>query len=314
MIQSLFLENWSSLSTREQEAAASVLNDGLLAAGRPFEFRGLRAVTPFLHDAQTEPRERTIATFFDTQHQLDWILVPGGEARAWGERERELLRAALLAMESFREARGEVLELTSIRPYDAPTFRFESMFRSEAKVSPFLTTAMPLTSAVPRLGLDPERSRLLRLGGVADVFSVHDDELPALLEPRGWRLPTARESEWMCGAGGSLFPWGDEIPGWMRGSEAEGFEDEGFDFYFRTSYESGTADWSAANGFGLIDALVASHWVLDGQLARHGGAGECYPWQACGEWAAFITAAIVPEPNKPKEWSSHALRPVISLP
>ncbi len=327
LTHSLSLEAWSTLSARDQEAAARVLSDALLGADRPLEVRGLRTLTPFLHDAGVEPEARTIATFFDTQHQLDWVLVPGGRVRAWGDRERRLLRTALAAMESFREERGEVLELGSIRPYDAPTFKFDSMFRSAAPVAPFLTTAMPLTSAVRLSGLGPGRSRLLPLtDGEASVFSVHDDELPQILEPRGWRLPSARESEWMCGAGGSLFPWGDEIPRWMSGVEGGAFDEEdfeedddgagegSFDEHFRMSYESGAADWSSANGFGLIDALVTSHWVLDGGLAWHGGAGECYPWQACGEWAGFITAAIVPEPTKPKAWSSHALRPVISLP
>lgn len=322
--KTLHLDRWSTLGARDQEAAARVVADALLAAGATIEFKGLRTFRPFMPDSSAErPPERTVATFFDARHQLDWVLVPGGRLRAWGERERRLLRTALDAMESFRAERGEALELTSIRPYDAPTFRFESMFRPEVVLEPFLTTAMPLTGAV-RLPLDADRSRLLQLTTEPDVFSVHDDELPGILEPRGWRLPSARESEWMCGAGGSLFPWGDALPRWMyEEDEAEDFDDEvddggapedTFEVHFRMGYESASADWSAANGFGIIDALVASHWVLDGGLACHGGTGECYPWQACGEWAGFITGAIVPEPSKPREWSSHALRPVIGLP
>lgn len=326
LAQTLSLPVWSTLTTRDQASAAQVLGDALLAAGAPLEFRGLRAVTPFVPDASMErPGERTIATFFDPKHRLDWVLVPGGTMRAWGDRELRLLRAALEAMESFRAERGEVLEVKSIRPYDAPTFRFESMFRPEVTLAPFLTTAMPLTGAARLPGLDPKRSRLLPWSTDAGVFSLHDDELPGILEPRGWRLPSARESAWMCGAGGSVFPWGNALPRWMYDSEqAELDEDEAmefdgpprdsFEFNFAMNYDSETADFSRANGFGLIDPLVASHWVLDGGLAWHGGTGECYPWQACGEWAGFITAAIVAEPTKPKAWSSHALRPIISVP
>ncbi|MDP1922542.1 MAG: hypothetical protein Q8L14_40245 [Myxococcales bacterium] len=320
---------WSTLTVSDQEAAAQVLGDTLLAAGTPLEFRGLRALTPFVPDATMDrPGERRVATFFDTRHQLDWVLVPGGTLGAWGDRELRLLRAAFEAMEAFRAEQGEVLDARSIRPYDAPTFTFESMFRPAVTLAPFLTTAMPLTGAVKVPGLDPDRSRLLSLSAEPRVFSLHDDELPGILEPRGWRLPSARESEWMCGVGGSIFPWGDALPRWMYATEEEDLDEEwvddgvvldgppegSFEFNFRHRYDSAAADWSYANGFGLIDSLVASHWVFDGGLAWHGGTGECYPWQACGEWAGFITAAIVPEPSKPKAWSSHALRPIISLP
>jgi hypothetical protein len=328
LTETLTLPTWSTLSAREREDAAQVLGDALLAAGLPFQFRGLRVVTPFVPDAAMErPADRTIATFFDEEHQLDWVLVPGGRLRAWGERERHLLRVALEAMESFRAAEGEVLEVRSIRPYDAPTFKFDSMFRPEVTLRPFLTTAMPVTGAAGLDGLDSGRPRLLPLSSDPTVFSVHDDELPRILGPRRWRLPSARESEWMCGAGGSIFPWGDALPRWMHTSEDEFDEDEAsdgdafdgpppgsFEFNFTMHYERAAADFSRANGFGLIDALVASHWVLDGGLAWHGGTGECYPWQACGEWAGFLTAAIVPEPAKPEAWSSHALRPVVDLP
>jgi hypothetical protein len=321
----LHLENWSRLSAPDQEAASRVLADALLAAGTSLAFSGLRTLAPHMPDASAErPAERTIATFFDEKHELDWVLVPGGRLRAWGERERRLLRTAFEAMESFRLDQGEELDVTSIRPYGADTFVFERMFRPEVTLEPFLTTAMPLTSASPIPGLDRERSRLFPLSETPAVFSVHDDELPEILQPRGWRLPNARESEWMCGAGGSIFPWGDALPRWMyelrefddEDDEAEllnGPPEDSFEFHFRTSYDSPRADWEAANGFGLIDALVASHWVLDGGLAWHGGTAETYPWQACGEWAGFITSAIVPEPTKPKPWSSHALRPVIGL-
>lgn len=321
------LSVWSSLTAREQEAAARVLSDALLSAGVPLEFRGLQVITPFVPDAALDRQAgRTIATFFDPKHQLDWVLVPGGQLRAWGERERRLLRAALEAMESFRIAEGEPLDVRSIRPYGATTFRFESMFRPEVTVAPFLTTAMPVTGTAELKGLDARRSRLLALSSEADVFSVHDDELPGILGPRGWRLPTARESEWMCGAGGSIFPWGDALPRWMYAIEEDELDEDemeeeldgpppgSFEFNFAMSYERAAADFSRANGFGLIDPLVASHWVLDGGLAWHGGTGECFPWQACGEWAGFLTAAIVPEPSKAEDWSSHALRPVIGLP
>ncbi len=118
---------WSTLTVSDQEAAAQVLGDTLLAAGTPLEFRGLRAFTPFVPDATMDrPGERRVATFFDTRHQLDWVLVPGGTIGAWGDRELRLLRAAFEAMEAFRaEQRGP-------RRHRARTVEAESVEQSRA--------------------------------------------------------------------------------------------------------------------------------------------------------------------------------------
>lgn len=294
----------------------------LLSAGRTVQFNGLRTITPFMPDLKAEPRtERTMATFLDREHGLEWVLIPGGTVRAWGARERELLTQALKQMEGFH---SEDLSVESLRPYNAEGFDFSRLFRPAVELAPFLTTTTPLLGTTRGLTpLDSKRQRLLQLENSESVFTVHRDELERLMSGPRWRLPSARESEWMTSAGQYLFPWGDELPRWMWHSQEfedlaeedpEAEEPESFDLHFRFDYAGGM-EWACANGFGLMDALVASHWVNDdGKLSWHGGTGECYPWQACLEWAGLITAAVAPEPAETKPWRGHALRPVIELP
>lgn len=292
----VLVEAWDALDAKAQEASARVVADMLLAAGFPLEFKALQPVA----------QQRRVAVYFDRKHELDWVLVPGGLQRGWGVRERKLIGAAVKKIEGWRLEEGEPLpDVESVRPYGAETFSFDSMFKADVELGPFLTTAMPLLGTTKQLPAPSKRSRLLARGEKPSVFSVLPDELDSFLVPRGWRLPTADQSQWMSGAGRFVFPWGDELPDDLTDS----FEEK---FYFH--YEAPAPEWRHANAFGLIHALVASHWVRDGeQLAWSGGTAECYPWQACGEWAGFLTAAVVPQPAKPEPWESHSLRPVIEL-
>ena len=307
----LMMDQWGGLGAGEREAAARVLGDMLLAAGFPLEFKALQKVSPYSPETLGIPAPTsTVAVFLDQRHGLEWVLVPGGVQRSWGDRERKLIKGALEAIDSWVLEEGEPMpRLEDVRPYGAAEFEFGSMFRSDANLAPFLTTPAPIlgsTRSLPQFA--PKRSRLLKLTPEPQVFTVHRDELEEILEPRGWALPDAHQSQWMTGAGQWIFPWGDTLPNWMV--EGAG----SFEHHFRFGSNRDGVDWARASAFGLVDALVASHWVLDGErLSWSGGSGECYPWQACGEWAGFITAAVVPEPVKTEPWVSHALRPIIEL-
>src|SRR5919106_840594 len=77
--------------------------------------------------------------------------------------------------------------------------------------------------------------------------------------------------------------------------------------------------WPFSTRFGLAGAVAVSQWCVyrgpgpDAELFVRGGAGECHPWEGCGEWLWMVNGCIVPQAWRSADAASHAVRPVIRL-
>lgn len=320
------LEAWDSAPRSDRVELSRVIADRLQEHDRPIEFHQLIEVEPFRPEPAL-PRlpRRHVALFRDTVAEVTFALIPGGQVPRWGEPQKKAILAAMNAIEGWRDdaaTRG----LADVRPYGASRFDVASMFADAPRLSPFLAAVRPITAATPGLDhLDWKKTRMSSgQKGEPKAIALLEAELPALLDARGWRLPTRHQAWWMTAPDPRwVFPWGETLPRWMCSSEVDEDEppeeyEERDPFGVAFPYDADDEGFERANAFGLVDLLAASYWVqLDDQLGWHGGAAECYPWQACGEWAGFISRAVAPEADPAKDRYAHnfghRLRPVISL-
>ncbi|MFT3835826.1 MAG: hypothetical protein QM723_02375 [Myxococcaceae bacterium] len=319
------LEQWDAAPRSERVELARVLADRLQEQGKPLDFEELLEIEPFRPEASM-PRlpKRHVALFRDKAAKVSFALIPGGQVPRWGEPQEKAILRAMQAIEGWRDdaaTRG----IAQVRPYGASGFDVQSMFEEAPKLAPFLVAVRAITAATPGLDhLDWKKTRMSHAQkGEAREIALLEGELPALLQARGWSLPTRHQAWWMTAPDPRwVFPWGDKLPKWMcdgeDGEEPSEEEDDRDPFGAAFPYDSADEGFERANAFGLVDLLAASYWVqLEGELGWHGGAAECYPWQACGEWAGFISRAVAPEPDPAKDRYAHnfghRLRPVISI-
>ncbi len=324
----LDIDRLAALSDPNLDALGHRLHAWLAAQGRRWEGAGIHTFeTPALTDEDRD-FDYVHRTFVwrDPEWHVHWVLIPGYEIGPGYEDKRlQLLVKRHCQMESGTEEADVVLE-RDIVPYGAGAgwdpLRLRA--RPSMRVEPLLMPATPLLQSTPGIAryIDAARTRRFKwTPGKHKVLALYPEEVGQVLQALGARLPSDVELQWsMSGGWLSLFPWGDQLPRfmwaeeyWLGENAGENFE-QNFDAAFRYDYESEAPEWERANGFGVIDPLVASSWcTIDGRLAYLGGAGECFPWQACGEWASFLCAAAVLHLPDSQQSGSHGLRPVIPL-
>jgi len=324
----LNVQHWATLSDLEFEALGRNLGAWLASHVRRMEFIGVRRFeTPSVteEDRELDDAHRTLV-WHDPEWQLQWVLVPGGEmAPGYDKRQLRRLQKRVVQMESGM-VETEVDLAKDVCPYAAGAGWDPARLiaRSLHRVEPLLVSAQPLLQSTPQIGrfIGPERVRIFKwTPGAHTVLAFHADEFGPVLAALGARLPSDVEMQWsMSGGRPFLFPWGDRLPRFMWANEFWLVDDpdelfhRNFDTQFRYRYESAEPEWERANRFGLIDPLVASTWcTIDGRPGYVGGAGECFPWQGCGEWADFLCAAAVTHVADSEQFLGHGLRPVISL-
>lgn len=120
------------------------------------------------------------------------------------------------------------------------------------------------------------------------------EQITAVLVATGLRLPAEAELEYAArgGLARRLLPWGDRLPG---GATIEAM---------LTDDDGATHNAFGIHGYGLYPELCADHWhehyrgapddgspwLGSGLHVVRGGAGDCYPWQGCGEWNLLLCA------------------------
>jgi hypothetical protein len=303
------------------------LTTWLASQGRVWEYLGVARFNtqPVTTEDRDDADEHGTLVWRDAAFRIHWVLIPGGELAPGCDAHRlERLRKRVLEMETDAEASSMDLE-RHVWPYGAGSGwnRERLVMGAPRDVEPFLLPALPLLQSTPTIErfIDTERVRLFKWRpGQNRVLAFHPDEVERVLAAMAARLPTSVEMQWAMGGGRPwLFPWGDTLPRWMWGEEFWRGDNAGdayvrrFEEEFRYHYGSDEPEWTRSNRFGLVDPLVASCWcTVDGKIGYVGGAGECFPWQGCGEWAGFLCAAAV-ESAPDQHRRTAGLRPLVSL-
>jgi hypothetical protein len=128
---------------------------------------------------------------------------------------------------------------------------------------------------------------------------LNPEQITAVLVGTGMRLPAEAELEYAARGGlhRRLFPWGDRLP------------DDATIEAMLADEDGSTHNGFGLHGYGLYPELCADHWHEhyrgapddgaawpgSGMHVVRGGAGDCYPWQACGEWNLMLCAMRMTE-------------------
>ncbi|MFY0537587.1 formylglycine-generating enzyme family protein [Nannocystis pusilla] len=128
---------------------------------------------------------------------------------------------------------------------------------------------------------------------------LNPEQITAVLLGTGLRLPAEAELEYAARGGlhRRLLPWGDELP------------DDATIEAMLADEDGSTHNAFGLHGYGLYPELCADHWHEHyrgapddgapwpgtGMHVVRGGAGDCYPWQACGEWNLMLCAMRMTE-------------------
>lgn len=315
----------ATLEDRELTELGHALTSWLAAERREWELVGVvRFETQDVtHESRELDDEHRTLVWHDPASRMYWRLVPGGElSPGYDARRLRRLQKRVLEMEPDVEGEASAVNLDEhVVPYASAGGWDPARLRQRpaVRIGAFLMPATPLLQSTPGVErlIEPSRVRLYRYTpGRRMVLAFHADEVERALGAMRCRLPTDVEMQWAMGGGRPwLFPWGDRLPRWMWDAkrwERSGSHDElaeQFEDAFRHTYESDKPEWTRSNRFGMVDPLVARTWcTLDGRLGYIGGAGDCFPWQGCGEWAGFLTAAAIEGQTE-----SAALRPLVPL-
>jgi formylglycine-generating enzyme required for sulfatase activity len=128
---------------------------------------------------------------------------------------------------------------------------------------------------------------------------LNPEQITAVLLGTGLRLPAEAELEYAARGGlhRRLLPWGDALP------------DDATIEAMLADEDGATHNAFGLHGYGLYPELCADHWHEHyrgapddgapwpgaGMHVVRGGAGDCYPWQACGEWNLMLCAMRMTE-------------------
>lgn len=279
---------WKQLPPASRRAVATHLAERL---GAEFELLGLEA-----HAGGPE-----LAVLRHSPSGVRFTLIPGGsflmglseddeqalrevireEARPWYE--DDLSEEDFAAMDEAEMGEsGYVLQSAeAMRP------------TREVQIAPFLLARSPLTIAQARTWV-PEASVDYRPGGpIVSTLGVRldEDQLERALAGSGWRLPSEAEWEYAARAGArTLTPWGSERPRESRlqweFDEDQPLERNRFGLAGVGSYLERCADaWHPSYADAPSDQTP---WQGEGPPVHRGGAIDCSPWQACGEWVLLL--------------------------
>ncbi|MFZ6182520.1 SUMF1/EgtB/PvdO family nonheme iron enzyme [Nannocystis pusilla] len=128
---------------------------------------------------------------------------------------------------------------------------------------------------------------------------LNPEQITAVLLGTGLRLPAEAELEYAARGGlhRRLLPWGDALP------------DDATIEAMLADEDGSTHNAFGLHGYGLYPELCADHWQDhyrgapddgaprpgSGMHVVRGGAGDCYPWQGCGEWNLMLCAMRMTE-------------------
>ena len=128
---------------------------------------------------------------------------------------------------------------------------------------------------------------------------LNPEQITAVLLGTGLRLPAEAELEYAARGGlhRRLLPWGDALP------------DDATIEAMLADEDGSTHNAFGLHGYGLYPELCADHWhdhyrgapddgapwAGSGMHVVRGGAGDCYPWQGCGEWNLMLCAMRMTE-------------------
>lgn len=128
---------------------------------------------------------------------------------------------------------------------------------------------------------------------------LNPEQITAVLLGTGLRLPAEAELEYAARGGlhRRLLPWGDALP------------DDATIEAMLADEDGSTHNAFGLHGYGLYPELCADHWQDHyrgapddgaprpgaGMHVVRGGAGDCYPWQGCGEWNLMLCAMRMTE-------------------
>ncbi|WP_434421569.1 formylglycine-generating enzyme family protein [Nannocystis pusilla] len=128
---------------------------------------------------------------------------------------------------------------------------------------------------------------------------LNPEQITAVLLGTGLRLPAEAEVEYAARGGlhRRLLPWGDALP------------DDAAIEAMLADEDGSTHNAFGLYGYGLYPELCADHWHEHyrgapddgapwpgtGMHVVRGGAGDCYPWQGCGEWNLMLCAMRMTE-------------------
>jgi hypothetical protein len=285
----LQLTAWNSMSSADQKQVAQQIADLLLAAGYDFVPLGLHACGPD-DDPQIVSRWRDRAT------GMEFSLVPGGSFRPGFDDH---------LMRRYWEIQREMVAWQEEPPeHEAPylcrapwTPARLAQWERDAACPPLLMACVPLLPSVPGAltCIGPSRYRIL--GDTLETGPLHFfwAEVQTVLAEYRWTLPSSAEFEWALRGGiHGLFYWGNEMPeGWWT-YDLDEFARDFLPFRVQSAE---LRPWPQANRFGLIGMVSWATWCAppdgpdpDSWAIVRGGAGACYPWQACGEWLLMLNA------------------------
>ena len=334
----LSLQRWRTLAPSDRERLAVAVTDVVLRGKDGFRYAGMKSFSGPA-GAHSAP------VWVDETLSMWWVLILSGEFHpGYSARKRDLL------CEQARLMSGDAEEVEAPREEDIVPYSSWGGWspdrlkqRAPVRVSPFLISVLPVLQSTPGVEalIDPRALRLLQFDRHRHrPLALRANEIASVHEHHSWAVPSTAECEWAARAGAEvLFPWGDSLPVWMHctdggmrelmrlagqdgGSEKPDWSrypdaiEKVFDARFPLAYRTQEPAWARANGFGLVDANVASAWCMEnGALHWTGGAAECFPWQGCCEWACFLTAAFVrfTQDGKTQQGTSHPFRPVIRI-